>query len=98
MPSTVPDHDEIERKSKSVGCVSDPAIRRLAWAAGRARGGTGASENDGVSGRGRRPPRPEKPSMTADDLAKLKKNLGAARDRQAPKGKSGPGAGQPAKY
>jgi hypothetical protein len=41
------------------------------------------------------PPRPEKPAMTADEQSKLKKELIAARDRQAPKGKSV--AGQPAK-
>ena len=43
------------------------------------------------------PPRPEKPAMTADELSKLKKELNAARDHQAPKGKSGVGAGQPVK-
>jgi hypothetical protein len=30
------------------------------------------------------PPRPEKPAMTADELAKLKKDLSIARDRQVP--------------
>jgi hypothetical protein len=30
------------------------------------------------------PPRPEKPAMAADELAKLKKDLSATRDRQAP--------------
>jgi hypothetical protein len=39
------------------------------------------------------PPRPEKPAMTADELSKLKKELTAARDHHAPKGKSGAGAG-----
>jgi hypothetical protein len=34
------------------------------------------------------PPRPEKPAMTTDEQLKLKKDLAAARDRQAPKGKS----------
>lgn len=43
------------------------------------------------------PPKPEKPAMTADELSKLKKELTAARDHQAPKGKSGAGAGQPVK-
>jgi hypothetical protein len=43
------------------------------------------------------PPRAEKPAMTADELLKLKKELSAARDRQAPKGKAGGGAGQPVK-
>ena len=43
------------------------------------------------------PPRPEKPAMTADELSKLKKDLSATHDRQAPKGKSGAGAGQPIK-
>jgi hypothetical protein len=43
------------------------------------------------------PPRPEKPAMTADEQLKLKKELFAARDHQAPKGKSGAGAGQPVK-
>jgi len=38
------------------------------------------------------PPRPEKPAMTTDEQAKLKKELAAARDRQTPKGKSGTGA------
>jgi hypothetical protein len=33
------------------------------------------------------PPRPEKPAMTADEQSKLKKELGAARDRQALKNK-----------
>jgi hypothetical protein len=40
------------------------------------------------------PPRAEKPAMTADEQLKLKKELSAARDRLAPKGKAG-GAGQP---
>jgi hypothetical protein len=43
------------------------------------------------------PPRPDKPAMTADEQLKLKKALSATRDRQAPKGKSGAGAGQPVK-
>jgi hypothetical protein len=34
------------------------------------------------------PPRPEKPAMTADELLKLKKDLSATRDRQAPGGKA----------
>jgi hypothetical protein len=34
------------------------------------------------------PPRPEKPAMTAEEQLKLKKELGAARDRQTSKGKS----------
>jgi len=34
------------------------------------------------------PPRPEKPAMTADEQSKLKKDLTAARDRQAPKNKA----------
>jgi hypothetical protein len=34
------------------------------------------------------PPRPEKPAMTADEQSKLKKDLTAARDSQAPKGKA----------
>jgi hypothetical protein len=34
------------------------------------------------------PPRPEGPAMTTDEQVKLKKELGAARDRQTPKGKS----------
>lgn len=34
------------------------------------------------------PPRPEKPAMTADEQSKLKKDLTAARDRQASKGKA----------
>jgi hypothetical protein len=37
------------------------------------------------------PPRPDKPAMTADEMSKLKKDLNAARDRQAPKGKSSAG-------
>jgi hypothetical protein len=32
------------------------------------------------------PPRPDKPVMTADEQLKLKKELSATRDRQAPKG------------
>ena len=43
------------------------------------------------------PPRPEKPAMTADEQLKLKRELSAARDRQAPKGKASGGAGQPVK-
>ena len=43
------------------------------------------------------PPRPEKPAMTADEQLKLKKELSATRDRQAPKGKASGGAGQPVK-
>jgi hypothetical protein len=43
------------------------------------------------------PPRPEKPAMTADEQAKLKKELSATRDHQAPKRKSGSGARQPVK-
>jgi hypothetical protein len=43
------------------------------------------------------PPRLEKPAMTADEQLKLKKALSATRDHQAPKGKSGAGAGQPLK-
>jgi hypothetical protein len=39
-------------------------------------------------------PRPEKLATTADEQLKLKKELSAARHRQAPKGKSGAGAGQ----
>ena len=42
-------------------------------------------------------PRPEKPAMTADQQLKLKKELSATRDHQAPKGKSGAGTGQPVK-
>jgi hypothetical protein len=38
------------------------------------------------------PPRPEKPAMTADEQSKLKKELIAARDRQAPAGKARGGA------
>jgi hypothetical protein len=34
------------------------------------------------------PPRDEKPAMTADERLKLQKELIAARDRQAPKGKA----------
>ena len=34
------------------------------------------------------PPKREKPAMTADEQSKLKKDLTAARDRQAPKGKA----------
>ena len=38
------------------------------------------------------PPRPEKPAMTADEQLKLKKELSATRDRQAPKGNASGGA------
>ena len=38
------------------------------------------------------PPKREKPAMTADERLKLKKELIAARDRQAPNGKAGRGA------
>ena len=46
------------------------------------------------------PPRPEKPAMTTDEQLKLKKDLAAARDRQATKGttkgkSSGAGAAKP---
>ena len=42
------------------------------------------------------PPRPERPAMTTDEQARLKKELAAARDRQTPKGKpSGTGAARP---
>ena len=34
------------------------------------------------------PPRSEKPAMTADEQLKLKKELSATRDRQAPGGKA----------
>jgi hypothetical protein len=34
------------------------------------------------------PPRPEKPAMTAEELAKLKKDLSATRDRHAPDAKA----------
>jgi hypothetical protein len=37
------------------------------------------------------PSRPDKPAMTTDEMSKLKKDLGAARDRQVGKGK--PSAG-----
>jgi hypothetical protein len=43
------------------------------------------------------PPRPEKPAMTADEQLKLKNELSATRDRQAPKGKASGGAGRPVK-
>jgi hypothetical protein len=36
------------------------------------------------------PPRPEKPAMTADELSRLKKDLSATRDRQAPDAKAHP--------
>ncbi len=42
------------------------------------------------------PPRPEKPAMTADEQMKLKKELTATRDRQAPKGKANGSAAQTA--
>src|ERR1700740_3336909 len=41
------------------------------------------------------PPRPEKPAMTADEQLKLKKELSATRDRQAPKGKARGAPGHP---
>jgi hypothetical protein len=42
------------------------------------------------------PPRPDKPAMTVEEQLKLKKELGAARDRQALKAKSSsPGASSP---
>jgi hypothetical protein len=43
------------------------------------------------------PARPDKPAMTADEQLKLKKELSATRDRQAPKGKVSGGVGQPVK-
>jgi hypothetical protein len=45
------------------------------------------------------PPRPEKPAMTVDELAKLKKDLAAARDRHAPYAKAHPAPpARPAKH
>ena len=41
------------------------------------------------------PPRPEKPAMTADEQSKLKKDLTAARDRQASDVKARGGATRP---
>jgi hypothetical protein len=38
------------------------------------------------------PPRPDKPAMTVDEISKMKKDLTAVRDRQAPKGKPDQGA------
>jgi hypothetical protein len=43
------------------------------------------------------PPRPEKPAMTADALSKLKKELIAARDRQASKAREGAASPRPIK-
>src|ERR1700686_315842 len=45
------------------------------------------------------PPTPAKPAMTADEQLKLKKELSATRDRQAPgdKAKGGAGRAQPKK-
>ena len=45
-----------------------------------------------LSGRGRCAAKAEKPAMTADEQLKLKKELTAARDRQAPKSKAKDGA------
>jgi hypothetical protein len=42
------------------------------------------------------PPRSEKPAMTADEQSKLKKDLTAARDRQAPTGKAKAGSARAA--
>src|ERR1700730_16064181 len=47
---------------------------------------TGYTAAEGV------PPRPEKPPMPADEQLKLKKELSATRDRQAPGGKARGGA------
>jgi hypothetical protein len=41
------------------------------------------------------PLRPEKPAMTADEMSKLKKDLGAVRDRQTSRVKAGEGAAPP---
>jgi hypothetical protein len=41
------------------------------------------------------PLRPEKPAMTADEMSKLKKDLGALRDRQTSRVKAGEGAAPP---
>jgi hypothetical protein len=41
------------------------------------------------------PPRPEKPAMTADEMSKLKKDLGAVRDRQTSRIKAREGAALP---
>jgi hypothetical protein len=43
------------------------------------------------------PPKPEKPATTADKLSKLKKELTAARDRQAPKARGGTESPRPIK-
>jgi hypothetical protein len=41
------------------------------------------------------PPRPETPAMTADEMSKLKKDLGAVRDRQTSRVKAREGAAPP---
>jgi hypothetical protein len=43
------------------------------------------------------PPKPEKPAMTADELAKLKKDLSATRDRQVPAAKAKADPARPAR-
>jgi hypothetical protein len=57
----------------------------------------GRPKTTGYPDLGDMPPKPEKPATTADELSKLKKELSATRDRQAPRGESGTGARQPVK-
>ena len=76
-----------------VACLISPPKDARAQEPGRARApGYPAVEDV--------PPRPEKPAMTTDEQLKLKKDLAAARDRQATKGttkgkSSGAGAAKP---
>ena len=52
----------------------------------------GRQKTTGYPDLGDRPPKPEKPAMTADELSKLKKELGAARDRRTAANKARGGA------
>ena len=63
------------------GCVTSTPMDALAEVPGPPKPSTYMPVQD-------MPPRPEKPAMTPNEQSKLKKDLSAARDRQAPKGKA----------
>ena len=91
----------------SVGYGGSVAVRPLAWRVrnfncwhitdGRRAEAPALPKTTGYPAVEDVPPRPQKPAMTADELSKLKKELTAARDHQAPKGQAGAGVGQPIK-
>lgn len=82
-----------DRKLTALAAGALCMVALVAWASSDARAQASARPKpNGYPSVEDVPPRPEKPAMTAEEQLKLKKELGAARDRQAPKGKS-PGAG-----